>query len=345
MAQNYTPNAVSLRQLQYLVAVADLGGFGKAAAACHVAQPSLSAQVAHAESQLGVQIFERSQRGVRVSTAGVAVLEQARIVLNAARHLEELAAQLTDPFTGTLRFGVIPTVGPYLLPEIVPLLRTAYPRMTMQWTEERTPTLVRLLQEGQLDAAILALDDSVDGLSYAKLAFDPFVIAAARDNPVIVNQKPARARDLDGAEVLLLEDGHCLRDQALSLCDAAGARESAFRATSLATLVQMVSAGPAVTVLPAMAVPVENRRGQLSVREFAPKPPGRTLVLGWRRGSALQDALEAVAATIRDGLVRLPRTPLPTDSSVPGPTETPARSSPRTRPAAASARTTAHSRG
>ncbi|MGE0447162.1 MAG: LysR substrate-binding domain-containing protein [Vicinamibacterales bacterium] len=308
MSQIFAPPSVSLRQLQYLVAVADLGGFGKAAAACHVAQPSLSAQVAQAESQLNVQVFERGQRGVRVSTAGTAVLEQARVVLNAVRHLEELAAQLTDPFTGTIRLGVIPTVGPYLLPEIVPMLRAAYPKLTMQWTEERTPTLVRLLQDGQLDAAILALDDSVDGLAHAKLTFDPFVIAAAKDNPVNAGHKPVRLRELDGAEVLLLEDGHCLRDQALSLCDSAGAREGNFRATSLATLVQMVSSGKAVTVLPAMAVPVENRRGQLSVREFAPKSPGRTLVLAWRKGSALRLALDAVAATIREGLASTAKT-------------------------------------
>lgn len=307
MTPGFTPHGVSLRQLQYLVAVADLGGFGKAAAACHVAQPSLSAQVAHAESQLGVQIFERGRRGVRVSAGGAAILAQARVVLNAARQLEDTAAQMTDPFSGTLRLGVIPTVGPYLLPEIVPMLRAAYPRLTMQWTEERTPTLVRLLHDGQLDAAILALDGSVDGLAYARLTFDPFVIAAARDNPVTVSRKPAKPRDLEGAEVLLLEDGHCLRDQALSLCDAAGAREGDFRATSLATLVQMVSAGQAVTVLPAMAVPVENRRGQLAVRAFAPKSPGRTLVLAWRRGSALKTALEAVSDTLRNGLTAATR--------------------------------------
>ncbi len=345
MAQSFAPHAVSLRQLQYLVAVADLGGFGRAAAACHVAQPSLSAQVAQAESLLGVQVFERSQRGVRVSTAGATILEQARTILNAARHLEDIASQLTDPFTGTVRLGVIPTVGPYLLPEIVPALRVAYPRLTMQWTEERTPSLVRLLHDGQLDAAILALDESLEGLAHARLAFDPFVIAAAKGNPVMAGHKPAKPRDLDGAEVLLLEDGHCLRDQTLSLCDAAGAREGDFRATSLGTLVQMVSAGPAVTVLPAMAVPVENRRGQLAVREFAPKSPGRTLVLAWRKGSALKTALEAVAATIRNGLAESARRSPSSDSSAPGPTETPGRSSPRTRRAPAPARTTARSRG
>ncbi len=342
---NVLPLAVSLRQLQYLVAVADYGGFGKAAAACHVAQPSLSAQVAQAEAQLGVQVFERGRRGVRVSAAGEALLDQARIVLGAARHLEDIAAQLTDPFTGTLRIGVIPTVGPYLLPDIVPMLRSAYPKLTVQWTEERTPTLVRLIDEGQIDAAILAKDKSVEPLTHARLTFDPFVIAAALDNPVMASHKPARPGELDGAEVLLLEDGHCLRDQALSLCDAVGARESDFRATSLATLVQMVSTGTAVTVLPTIAVPVENRRGQLGVRPFAPQSPGRTLVLAWRKGSALKSALETVAATIREGLARLPQTPPSTGSSEPDPRAAPARSSPRTPPPAASARRTARSRG
>ena len=298
----FAPCAVTLRQLQYLVAVADLGGFGRAAAACHVSQPSLSAQVALAEQQLRVQVFERNRRGVRVSAAGGVVLARARAVLAATRQLEDAAVQLTDPFSGTLRLGVIPTVGPYLLPDLVPIIRSAYPRLTIQWTEERTPTLVRMVNDGQLDAAIVALDTGLEQMDYRRLSFDAFVIAGAKGNPVVANPRPARLKDLDGKEVLLLEDGHCLRDQALSLCDAAGARESAFRATSLGTLVQMVSAGSSVTVLPSMAVGVENRRGQLAVRAFASKDSGRTLVLAWRKGSALREALEAIGATVQKGL-------------------------------------------
>lgn len=355
MHDSLAPHAVTLRQLQYLVAVAELGGFGRAAGACHVSQPSLSAQVALAEQQLRVQVFERSRRGVRVSAAGSVVLERARAVLATARQLEDAARQLTDPFSGTLRLGVIPTVGPYLLPDIVPIFRRAYPRLTVQWTEERTPTLVRMVTDGQLDAAIVALDTGLEGLEHRRLSFDPFVLAAAKDNPVTANPKPARLRDLAGSEVLLLEDGHCLRDQALSLCDAAGVRESNFRATSLATLVQMVSAGPAVTVLPSLAVPVENRRGQLAVRAFAAKDSGRTLVLAWRKGSALREALAEVASTVHEGLAGTagsaaadpatsPRTSPSRDSSAPHSRERPARSSPRIRQAPAPARTTGRSR-
>ncbi|MEQ1897329.1 MAG: LysR substrate-binding domain-containing protein [Vicinamibacterales bacterium] len=302
MSDSFAPHAVTLRQLQYVVAVADLGGFGRAAAVCHVSQPSLSAQVALAEQQLRVQVFERSRRGMRVSAAGGVVLERARAVLAAARQLEDAAVQLTDPFSGTLRLGVIPTVGPYLLPDLVPIIRGAYPRLTVQWTEERTPTLVRMVNDGQLDAAVVALDAGLEHLEHRRLSFDPFVIAAAKGNPVATNPRPARLKDLDGQEVLLLEDGHCLRDQALSLCDAAGARESTFRATSLGTLVQMVGAGSSVTVLPLMAVPVENRRGQLAVRAFASKDSGRTLVLAWRKGSALREALAAIATALQKGL-------------------------------------------
>ena len=307
MSGSFAAPAVTLRQLQYLVAVADLGGFGRAAGACHVSQPSLSAQVALAEGQLRVQVFERSRRGVRVSTAGAVVLERARAVLTATRQLEDAAVQLTDPFSGTLRLGVIPTVGPYLLPDLVPIVRSAYPRLTIQWTEERTPTLVHMVNDGRLDAAIVALDTGLEHMEHRRLSFDPFVIAAAKGNPVATNPRPARLKELDGEEVLLLEDGHCLRDQALSLCDAAGARESGFRATSLGTLVQMVSAGSSVTVLPLMAVPVENRRGQLAVRAFASKDSGRTLVLAWRKGSALRQALDTVAASVQKGLTQTAR--------------------------------------
>jgi LysR family hydrogen peroxide-inducible transcriptional activator len=295
---------VSLRQLQYLVAVADLGGFRKAADVCHVSQPSLSAQVALAERMLGVQVFERNRRRVRVSPAGVRVIEQARQVLVAARDLTELARQVADPFRGTLRLGVIPTVCPYLLPEVTPVLARAYPDLAIVWSEERTSALVRQVKDGALDGAILALESEVGGLEHAGLGRDAFVLAAAPGNPLLKGKKPATTDTLKGARVLLLEDGHCMRDQALGLCAHAGATEVGFRATSLSTLVQMVSASSGVTLLPSLALPVENRRGQLRVREFANPGPARTLVLAWRPGSALRPPLTTIADTIRDALVR-----------------------------------------
>ncbi len=294
--------AVSLRQLQYLVAVADLGGFGKAADACHVAQPSLSAQVALAEAQLGVQVFERSRQGVRVSTAGAAIIGQARRVLGATHELEELAGHLRDPFRGTFRLGIIPTVGPYILPKVAPALTQAYPNLTVVWREDRTPGIVQLIKQGDLDGGILALESDLEGLDHVKLGWDPFVLASAPGHPLGCSQKPVALGALDGAKVLLLDDGHCFRDQAWSLCAVHGAREMNYRATSLATLVQMVSSGSSVTLLPALSLPVENRNHQLCVRPFTPRGPGRTLVLAWRRGSALRTAFDAVANIIRTAL-------------------------------------------
>lgn len=296
------PLPVSLRQLQYLVAVADLGGFRRAAEACHVSQPSLSAQVALVEEALGVQVFERSRRNVRTSAAGTTIVAQARAVLLAASDLRELGRQLADPFAGTLRIGVIPTVSPYLLPEIAPALSRAYPRLTVVWSEDRTSGLVRQLHEGTIDVAILALEADLGPLDHAVLLRDPFLLATPPGHRLAAAKRRARLDDLDGADVLLLEDGHCFRDQALHLCERAGAREAGFRATSLATLVQMASAGRGVTLLPAMALPVENRRGQLVVRSFTAPGPGRTIALAWRRESALSASLAPLAESIRKSL-------------------------------------------
>lgn len=290
---------VSLRQLQYIVAVADLGGFRRAADRCHVAQPSLSAQVAQVEGALGIQLFERNPRGVRVSAAGVAVVEQARRVLVAAGELRDLARHLADPFNGALRLGVIPTVCPYLLPDLTPALARTFPNLTVAWTEERTARLVRAMNDGILDAAIVARESDVGGLEHEVLGRDLFVLAAAAAHPLMKSGKPVQPCALEGEAVLLLEDGHCLRDQALALCSRVGANESGLHATSLATLVQMVSTGAAVTLLPLLAVPVENRRGQLRVRSFVKPGPGRTLILAWRRGSALREPLMKIAAVLR----------------------------------------------
>jgi LysR family hydrogen peroxide-inducible transcriptional activator len=294
---------VSLRQLEYIVAVADLNGFRRAADACGVAQPSLSMQVALAERQLGVQIFERDQRSVRLSVVGAAIVDQARRVLGAARELRELARQSSDPFRGTLRLGVIPTIGPYLLPEITPRLSKTFPHLQLLWTEARTGDLVQELKDGRLDGVLLALEADVSDLDHEVIARDPFVLAASLNHPLVKSSKPTPAEILKDQIVLLLDDGHCFRDQALSFCTQASAGEHSFRATSLATLVQMVSAGTAVTLLPSLALPVENRRGPLRVRRFTSPEPGRTIALAWRRGSALRKPLITVAETIRAAIL------------------------------------------
>lgn len=295
----FEPLPCTLRQLQYLVAVADLGGFGRAAARCHVSQPALSAQIALAEEALGVQIFERNRRGVRLSPPGAVLVERARQVLLAARDLADAARQQADPFQGRLRLGVLPTICPYLLPDVTPALRRAYPELTIVWTEDKTGAVMSRIHEGTLDGAILALDGRVATLEWVSIGRDPFVLAAAPGHPLLRSSAPLHPRALDGAEVLLLEDGHCFRDQALAVCARAGATETDYRATSLATLVQMVASTSGVTLLPSLAVAVENRRGQLGTRAFARPVPARVLALAWRRGSALRPLMQAVGHTLR----------------------------------------------
>jgi LysR family hydrogen peroxide-inducible transcriptional activator len=297
------PN-VSLRQLQYVVAVADLRGFRRAADACHVAQPSLSAQVALVERQLGVQLFERDSRSVRISARGAVVIDQARRILIAAGELGEIARQARDPFHGTLRLGVIPTIGPYLLPDLTPALAKRFPNLSIRWTEARTHDLVRELREGSLDALLLALEAGVGDLEHVVIRRDTFVLAAAPRHPIVKTTSPVNPDVLDGASLLLLDDGHCFRDQVLRFCAGHDIGEQRFRATSLATLVQMVSAGNSVTLLPMLALPVENRRGQLRVRAFTRPAPGRTIALAWRRGSALREALRRIGETVRAAVTR-----------------------------------------
>ncbi len=289
----------SLRQLQYLVAVADLRGFRKAAEACGVSQPSLSAQIAQVEGALGVQVFERNARGVRITERGHPLIERARQVLLAASDLNEAARQQGDPLRGRLRIGVIPTVCPYLLPDVAPALHHALPDLAIVWSEDKTQTLVKQIEDARLDAAIMANDARIAGLDAVAIGEDPFVLAAAAGHPLVRSAAPAPPSVLDGVTVLLLEDGHCFRDHALAFCGAVGAREGGLSATGLSTLVQMVSAGAGVTLLPRMAVAVENRRGQLAIRRFKPPAPSRRLVLAFRKGTARRPSLAAVASVVR----------------------------------------------
>jgi LysR family hydrogen peroxide-inducible transcriptional activator len=289
---------VSLRQLQYVVAVADTLGFHKAAARCHVSQPTLSAQVQQVESVLGVTLFERDRRGVLVTSAGAEIVERARQVLVAMEDLVAAAARLREPFAGTLRIGIIPTVAPYLLPDVMPKVRATYPKLTLVFREERTADVVRELDEGALDAGLLALEADIGECAHAEITKDPFVAALPRGHP-LTRKKRLELSDLEGENVLLLDEGHCFREQALALCSRAGATETAFRATSLATLTQMVSSGAGVTLLPAMAVPVENRRGQLEVRPFVKPAPARTIALIWRPRSPYAPLFIELAKTLR----------------------------------------------
>jgi LysR family hydrogen peroxide-inducible transcriptional activator len=294
-------NDVSLRQLQYAVAVADTLGFHKAAARCHVSQPTLSAQVRQLEAVLGVTLFERDPRRVALTSAGADIVERARRVLVEVGDIVAAATRLRDPFAGTLRLGVIPTVAPYLLPDVAPALSAKYPRLALVFREEKTADALRELDAGVLDAAIVALEADVGNVARAEILRDSFVVAFPKGHE-LARKKRLSVADLDRSSVLLLDEGHCFRSQAVALCTEAGARESTFRATSLATLAQMVSSGLGITLLPSLAVPVENRRGQLEIRPFAAPVPGRTLALVWRPRSPFGAALKEIAAAMRESL-------------------------------------------
>jgi LysR family hydrogen peroxide-inducible transcriptional activator len=295
-----SPHPFTLRQLQYAAAVADLRSFRRAAERCHVSQPSLSAQVIQLEEQLGTRLFERGSRRVLVTAAGEAILGRLRRLLLEADDLVDAARQLGDPLSGTLRLGVIPTVSPYLLPLLVPALRERHPGLAIVWVEEKTPVLAASLQEGALDAALLALEAPVGEVDREVICVDPFVLAAQPGHPLVRVPGPATAQELRGAGFLLLDDGHCFRDQALAVCTAARGHELDFRATSLSTLSQMVAAGAGVTLLPRLALPVENRHSELAIRRLASPEPHRTLALVWRPRSPLAPALRKLAATMRE---------------------------------------------
>ena len=294
------PHPFTLRQLQYAVAVADLRHFRKAAEACAVSQPSLSAQLAELEDALGVRLFERDRRRVLVTAAGEEILARARKLLLDADDLADAGRRARDPFAGTLRVGVIPTISPYLLPAVVPALRKRFPRLTLHWTEDKTEVLREALAAGRLDAALLALEADIGDVERDVIARDAFVLATPRKHPLAQPDTPIAAKALRGTPFLLLDDGHCFRDQALAYCSTAHVHELGFRATSLPTLAQMVAAGAGVTLLPELAVGTEARRSDLAVRRLGEPAPYRTIALVWRRGSPLGAALPQLGAAVRD---------------------------------------------
>lgn len=274
--------------------------FRKAAAQCHVSQPSLSAQLAQLEDALGMRLFERDTKRVLLTQAGDALLRRASKILLDVEDLLDAALTLGDPLQGTLRLGVIPTIAPYLLPSIAPALRKKFSKLTLLWVEDKTEVLLRQLAAGALDAAILALDDTTAHLQSEVIAKDDFVVAMPPTHELARHATPLPVKELSGEHVLLLDEGHCLRDQTLAVCQRGRASELEFRATSIGTLVQMVAAGAGMTLLPKLALPTETKRTKLIIRALMAPSPHRVLGLAWRKQSPLAGALTSVAATMRE---------------------------------------------
>lgn len=290
----------TLRQLEYAVALADTLSFRAAAEACHVSQPGLSMQLKKLEDTIGLQLFERDRRGVRTSAAGAAFIERSRRLLVDARELADVARARTAPLVGDVRLGVIPTIAPYLLPQVMNGLREPYPELRLLLVEERTSNLVRMLHSGRLDVLLLALEVDLGDATAMALFADDFEVAVPTDHE-LAGREQLLEHDLDHRELLLLEDGHCLRDHALAVCSRVGAGEyGEFRATSLGTLIQMVSNGIGITLVPEMAKSVELRdeRSVVAVPFGAPAP-GRTIGLAWRRSSAREHEFRLLGEAIR----------------------------------------------
>ena len=290
---------MNLRDLQYLVALAETGHFGEAAERCHVSQPTLSAQIKKLEEYLGVALFERQPRKVSPTEVGARIVERARRVLRETDDIRELARGSRDPMTGRLRVGLIPTIGPYLLPRVAVKLRRALPRLSLMLYEYQTAPLLARLRDGGLDLAILALPADTAGLDTRSLFAEAFVLAMPRSHR-LASRRRVRPADLEDETLLLLEEGHCLRDQALEACGSVPVNEEQdFRATSLETLRQMVAAGLGVTLLPRLAAegPIAGARG-LVLRPFAPPTPARMVGAAWRPSTTRGPAIEAVCEVI-----------------------------------------------
>ncbi len=292
---------MNLRDLSYLVALAEYRHFGRAAEASFVSQPTLSTQIRKLEDELGVALVERTPRKVLLTETGREIARRARGVLSQIDEIKSIAQRTRDPESGTIRLGIFPTLGPYLLPHVVPRLRQRFPRLELLLREEKTEQVLHMLREGTLDAGILALPVHDDSLHTEFLFEEPFVLAVPGGHP-LASRDRLRMEDLSDQDLLLLEDGHCLRDQALEVCHLAGAGEkSGFRATSLETLRQMVSANVGITLLPALAVkPPVAQSPDVQLVEFEAPAPSRRIAMLWRKSSAMTPFFEALAAVIRD---------------------------------------------
>jgi LysR family transcriptional regulator, hydrogen peroxide-inducible genes activator len=290
---------LKLKDLRYLVALADERHFGRAAQRSFVSQPTLSAQLKKLESYLGVQLIERQPKQVTLTEAGEQIVARARRILEASDEVLALARTHRDPLAGKLRIALLPTIGPYLLPRVVREIHKALPRLDLQLYEYQTGPMLEKLGAGQVDVGILALPVNMDGLEARQLYVEPFTLALPAQHR-LAKKKEVKVEDLKDETLLLLEDGHCLRDQALDVCSGVGVHEKQdFRATSLETLRQMVAAGAGVTLLPELAGRSANGSARdVILRPFAEPKPLRYIGAIWRKTTARRPAIDAVCAHI-----------------------------------------------
>lgn len=294
---------MNLRDLEYVDALARTRHFGEAAAACHVSQSTLSIQIKKLEEELGARLFERDSRQVLLTDTGKELLTEVKHVLDAQRRLKEKAASLQNPLAGTLRFGAFPTLAPYLLPHIMPPLHKALPQVQFQLIEEKTERLTQQLLDGALDAALIALPIADARLDALPLFSEPFYLAVSPASP-FATTATASLDTLKGQQLLLLDEGHCLRAQSLEVCARIGVGESqSYRATSLETLRHMVAADAGITLMPALAA----EPGPVRYLPFSDPAPQRDIALVFRSTTARRMLLTEMARTIRQMAKRHPK--------------------------------------
>lgn len=295
---------MNIRDLEYLVALAEHKHFRRAADACHVSQPTLSGQIRKLEDDLGVMLLERTSRKVLFTQQGLLLVEQARTVLREVKILQEMASLQGESMSGPLHIGLIPTIGPYLLPHIIPELHRLFPKLEMYLHEAQTHHLLAQLNNGKLDCAILAQVKETDAFIEIPLYEEPMRLAIYEGHPWL-NRKEIEMRELVGQKLLMLEDGHCLRDHAMGYCFQVGAKDDThFRATSLETLRNMVAAGSGITLLPDLSVPKEIKRDSVYYLDCINPVPSRSVVLVYRPGSPLRSCHEQFAEAIRKQMRR-----------------------------------------
>ncbi len=292
---------MNLRDLRYLVAVGEYRHFGNAAEACFVSQPTLSTQIKKLERELGVELIERGSRQVMLTDVGAEVVERAKRMLAEADGIRDVTMRAQDPESGSLRLGLFPTLAPYLLPHVVGELHAQFPKLELLLVEEKTEVLLQRLRDGQLDVALMARPIRHEQLHEEYLFTEDFVLAVPSRHQLAGSDTEVGLTTLAAEPVLLLEEGHCLRDQALSVCQIAGASERAgFRATSLETLRQMVAAGVGVTLLPELATrPPIPQSEDVALLRFSDPVPNREIAMYWRKSSVYDDLLPRVAEVIR----------------------------------------------
>ena len=294
---------MTLQELKYLVALADHGHFGRAAEACFITQSTLSTQIKKLEDFLGVTLFDRSLKRVTPTPIGREILQAARNIVEEAERIRELAKHAQDPMARTIHLGVIPTLGPYYLPHALTLVHKKHPGLRMLLREEMTPQILEHLLDGKLDAGLLALPVTDDSLRVEPLFYEPFYAALPAGHP-LARRDVLKVADIMSEKLLLLDEGHCLRDQALDVCGTGSRGREEVRATSLETLRQMVGLGLGLTLLPALSVdagPRQNKKA-VEIRPFKSPPPGRTIALVWRKRAPFPETFERLAQTLKNAL-------------------------------------------